>query len=288
MGIEAAVGAELLGDVFAGDAILSTAADWGLGELAGADFITGGLTADAAGLYGGVDIAGAGLSADAFAMQGAENFWSDPFATTEGVNSGWNPVTGYGLDSGYSSGALNSLGNLGWGDVKSFAKDVAPFSSMYSGMKALSLADQQRKLAQRAGQRADPWGTSGGRAQADAQLQQLNRDPSAAMAGDPRYAAMVQAAQRATAIHGQDSGAMAAAGAQAGGNWYTQRMAELSGLAGANANPAAGVSVEMAGLTNSNDLYSKGLASIGYGMQRFGGADMPPEVLAWMKSKGMA
>lgn len=35
----------------------------------------------------------------------------DPFATTAGVNAGWNPTTGYGLNSGYSSGTLDTLYN---------------------------------------------------------------------------------------------------------------------------------------------------------------------------------
>lgn len=199
----------------------------------------------------------------------------------------------------YAAGLIPEYGGLSWADkaatafsdlgkgIKTAAGVVQPYSSLYSGYKALTLADEMKKRSAGLASKADPWGASGGRAAADAQLQELNKNPTAAMAGDPRYAAMVQAAQRATAMHGQDSGAMAAAGAQAGGNWYTQRMAELSGLAGANANPAAGVQAELSGLTASNDLYSRGLASIGYGTQRLAGTAVPPEVQRWLQSQGM-
>ena len=221
------------------------------------------------------------------------------------VVSGANTVNSLAGNAGNNSpqGGGGGIFSGGPGGV-GFGTALSSLSSLGSGLYGMSLADQQRKLAlQNAGQisslstGAAPWLTSGGMASAAQQLQQLNTDPTAAMASDPRFAAMVQAAQRANAPAGQGSGAMAVAGAKAGGDWYTQRMSELSGLAGVgNAGTAiSGLTnagqISLAGNQAGNTLAGQSLASIGFGLNTAtgGGAtsSMPPQVLQWLIQNGM-
>ena len=124
-----------------------------------------------------------------------------------------------------------------------------------------------RRLAMLAGAKADPWGSSGGRNLADAQLQKFMTNPTA----DPSYALRIRGAQRANAQFGQDSGAMAVAGANASTDWFNARMAQLGGLAGAGGNPAQGVQVQMGGLEGANKLLSDSLGSFGYGAATLAG-----------------
>lgn len=171
-----------------------------------------------------------------------------------------------------NSGGINfkSLGEA-LASMASIGKSVSSLGSAAYGMK---LAGDQRKMAESVQKAADPWGASGGRSLADSQLQQLMRDPTQGMENDPAYRARIQAAQRASAKYGQDSGRMAVAGAQAGTDWYNQRLAQLGGLAGAGGAPGAGGGVAMQGIANANDLASKSLASLGYGISGGNGNDM--------------
>lgn len=201
------------------------------------------------------------------------------------------PGTGSGLvasDFGGGGGSLfGDLWSGGGGNLGQWGKGLSSLYSAYSGLQdSKKLRDQMKMF----GSQVDPWGTSGGRAGAAAQLAALNADPKAAMASDPRYAAMVQAAQRATAPSGQGSGAMAVAGAQAGGNWYGQRLAELGGLAGIG-NAGIGGELNLQGTVASNRMSGDALASLGYGINSLtgGGAtsSMPPQVRAWMQQQGI-
>ncbi len=180
---------------------------------------------------------------------------------------------------------------------------LSVLSSIGSGIYGMTLAEKQRKLMEEQykrlaalGSASDPWGTSGGRAGAAGDLRALEADPTAAMAKDPRFAAMVQASQRATAQYGQNSGAMAVAGAQAGGNWYTQRLQELGALAGIGNGGLPISAVSNAGniagnMSIPNNLSSQALASIGYGLNTATGggatASIPPAVIQWMLINGM-
>jgi hypothetical protein len=170
------------------------------------------------------------------------------------------------------------------------ARGLNGLTSIGSGLYGLNNSNQMRQMAQQQGQQADPWGSSGGRAASAAQLAALNADPTAAMAADPRYAAMVQAAQRGSAMYGQGSGNMAIAAAGAGGNWYGQRLQELGGLAGIG-NAAIGANATLQGTQNANNLAGDSLASIGYGVNTMTGgsamSNMPPQVRAWLQQQGM-
>ena len=254
MGAAEAFGAE----VFGADALFSAAAGYevpaawaasGAGVAAGVD-----AGASAADTYSTFESLG-----DAAPAWNDSSMW-DMAAENLFANAGMPGFDQYGAAEGF-----------GWGDVKGALQIASPIMSIGSGLYGMSQADQLRKMAAMSGKRADPWGMSGGRSLADAQLQELMNNPGQVAARDPSYALRMQGAQRATAIQGQDSGAMSVAGANASTDWYNQRLAQLGGLAGATQNPAAGEQVSMSGQLGANDLASRSLASIGYGVTRGGG-----------------
>lgn len=147
--------------------------------------------------------------------------------------------------------------------------------SVGSGIYGLYQQNELRKKALEAMKLSDPWGTSGGRAGADAQLQALLRDPTGAAQNDPAYKLRIQAAQRANGAYGQGSGRMAVAAADASTDWYNTRLAQLGGLAGAGLNPANAAQVGLGGMESANTLAGQSLASIGYGVGG-GGTGIPP------------
>lgn len=164
------------------------------------------------------------------------------------------------------SSALTALQGFG-----TALKPYQPVLSAASGVKGLLDAEEMKRMARRAAMQADPWGTSGGRSVADAQLQELLRDPSAVAATDPAFKLRVMGAQRANAQYGQDSGAMSIAGANASTDWYNARLAQLAGLAGGTVAPGAGGGVMVQGLDNAFDASSAALASLGYAAGTAGG-----------------
>jgi len=198
-----------------------------------------------------------------------------------------------GIDYG-SSDAVNQLGAFGeagfnWGNAQSALKLGGAAMNIGSGLYGMSQADQLRKQAQQAGQRSDPWGNSGGRGLADQQLQELMRNPGQVMSRDPSYDLRMQGAQRAMAPLGQDSGAMAVAGANASTDWYNQRLQQLGSLTGAPGNPGGAQQTEMLGQQSANDLASRSIASMGYGVTRLGGGGQQADYdkfQEWMQTRG--
>ncbi len=190
---------------------------------------------------------------------GAEGLNAEVMNTAEGYNG----FTGFG---GPATPAGNSTDWMG-----AMLKYASPVSSVVSGLTGLQRQAEMRRMAKQAMKTGDPWGTSGGRSAADAQLQQLLRDPSSVAAIDPAYKLRIQGAQRANAQYGQDSGRMAIAGADASTDWYNARLAQLGGLAGAGVNPGGATQVGLQGLDSANDLLSSSLASIGFAMPGAGG-----------------
>lgn len=259
-------------------------------------------------LFGGGALEGLGVlgyeGLSSAGLSGAADFVS-PFAGGEGLN--WNNIFNTARSFGsniFSNNLTQPTGNPSGGGGNNWGNALSTMTSLGSGIYGMTLADQQRKLAEEQAKlirsstsAADPWGTSGGRGMSAQQLIQLNSDPRSAMLTDPRFAAMVQAAQRTTAPYGQNSGAMNVAGAQAGGNWYTQRMAELSGLAGTgNAGiPGQGAvnagSLTLTGANEANTLAGRSLADIGFGVNTATGggamANIPPAVRIWLQSQGV-
>ena len=267
-------------DVFGGDALFSTAAGYGdaaagVAGAAGAAGAGGGENYDFGG-FGATpaDLAGTGATGMDFAASGMTAADFGAFGSTPAEMLGPNGATGL-------------FSNLAWSDVKPW---IGPAMSVGSGLFGMRSADQMRRMAALAGSRSDPWGQSGGRALADSQLQELMRNPGGVAENDPAYKLRIQGAQRAMGPMGQGSGAMAVAGANASTDWFNQRLAQLGGMAGASASPAAGAYTQMTGDIAANDLASKSLASIGYGVTRAtgGGTALPPAVQEWFRQMGFA
>ncbi len=268
MGAAEAFGAE----VFGADALFSAAAGY---EVPAA------WAASGAGVAAGVD-AGASAADTYSTFESLGNTapaWNDSSmwdmaAENLFANAGMPGFDQYGAAEGF-----------GWGDVKGALQIASPILSIGSGLYGMSQADQLRKMAAMSGKRADPWGMSGGRSLADAQLQELMTNPGQVAGRDPSYALRMQGAQRATATQGQDSGAMAVAGANASTDWYNQRLAQLGGLAGAGVNPGTAEQINMNAQGDAATLTSKSLYDIGYGVNNIGGgqatASMPAAVQQW-------
>ena len=136
-----------------------------------------------------------------------------------------------------------------------------------TGIYGLYQSEQQRKLAKLAAMRADPWGTSGGRDLAASQLQGVLSGGSDAYMNTPAYRARMQAVQRSMAANGYlGSGNMAVAAANAGTAGYNEYLQQMSGLAGANQNPAASGTMELTGTSGANNLAMNSLGLIGKGI----------------------
>ena len=164
------------------------------------------------------------------------------------------------------SGMMEGMPNLG---------AVGQMASIGSGLYGMSKADQMRQMALDQSRRADPWGQSGGRSQAGAQLQNLLSNPNS-ITSMPGYEAGLTAVQRKMASQGyQNSGNMMAALQDYGGNFYNNAVTQLGGLAGAGYNPAGAGQLAIQGTSSANDLAGRSMASIGYGtvgnaLSRFG------------------
>lgn len=275
-------GFEILPTIFgAGAGSAAAGAGLGLfGEAAGASLLggVGGAAAGAAALGGAAELglfgeaaasslipAGAGAAAGAAGAAGELGLFGEPAASSL---FGEGAAAELGL---FGEGLAESLIPAGAGafasplaTLQGFAKTAQPYMSAASGVKGLMDAEAMKKAARRAAMSADPWGNSGGRSLADAQLQELMRNPEAVAATDPAFKLRVMGAQRANAQYGQDSGAMSVAGANASTDWYNARLAQLGGMAGAGVAPGAGGGVMVQGLDNAFDASSAALASLGY------------------------
>lgn len=256
--------------------------------------VTGGVLTGGGAALGGLGAAGLGAGAlGAAELLGGGAALAEG-ALTEGVLGGLaggggvgEAGLGFGFGADFGLGAAGAgeaglgAGALDWGfapaaewgasalaspltSLASFAKTAQPYMSVASGVKGLIDAEEMKRMARRAAMQADPWGTSGGRSVADAQLQELLRDPSAVAATDPAFKLRIMGAQRANAQYGQDSGAMSIAGANASTDWYNARLAQLASLAGGTVAPGAGGGVMVQGLDNAFDASSAALASLGY------------------------
>jgi len=268
-GLGAGLTGGLTGGAFLGAGSALGGAALGAGALGAAELLGGG-SALAEGLGSGGSVLG-GLVGGG----GAEAGLNFGFGTDFGLGAAEAGAAG---EAGLGAGALDwgfepaldwGAATLGAGasplsSLANFAKQAQPVMSTVSGVKGLMDAEAMKKAARRAAMSADPWGNSGGRSLADAQLQELMRNPEAMAATDPAFKLRVMGAQRANAQYGQDSGAMSVAGANASTDWYNARLAQLGGMAGAGVAPGAGGGVMVQGLDNAFDASSAALASLGY------------------------
>ena len=168
----------------------------------------------------------------------------------------------------------------------SSGKDLNTLTSIGSGLYGLSNAAAMRGMAGNAMNRGDPWGASGGRAGADAQLQALLRDPTGAAQNDPAFKLRMQAAMRANAPMGTNSGAMATAAANASTDWYNNRLSQLGGISGASVNPGQAQQLGLEGTGMANTLAGNSLASMGFGLNTAMNGGIPPQMLEFLRSKG--
>lgn len=177
-----------------------------------------------------------------------------------------NPFTWF--SSGNSS-FPNSLGTAaGQAGATPFSGLGTPGNlfSIASGVNGLQRSRQLQKIAGNAAAAADPWGASGGRAQASGQLQQLLADPNY-VTQLPGYQAGLQAVQRSLASQGYlASGNMMAALQKYGGDFYNNAVNQLGGLAGAGVNPGTGAQLGLQGNIAANTLAGQGLYDIGAGL----------------------
>ena len=223
----------------------------------------GGMYGAAAPTAGGVAAAAGGLTPlppGGFAGAGVGGVSIPSVPGTAAPTSGFNP---------FSSG-----------------RDLNTLTSIGSGLYGLSNAAAMRGMAGNAMNRGDPWGASGGRAGADAQLQALLRDPTGAAQNDPAFKLRMQAAMRANAPMGTNSGAMATAAANASTDWYNNRLSQLGGISGASVNPGQAQQLGLEGTGMANTLAGNSLASIGFGINNATGGGIPPQMLEFLRSKG--
>ena len=239
----------------------------GAGMLAGDAFLPGMLASEG--------LAAGAVAGDMFMPGALGAFGADAGVTAGATFAGdmaAQGIFGTALDYGVLDGALTNATDYAatgalanpLAALQGFAKTAQPYMSAASGIKGLMDAEAMKRASRRAMMMADPWGNSGGRSLADAQLQELMRDPEAVAATDPAFKLRVMGAQRANAQYGQDSGAMSIAGANASTDWYNARLAQLGGMAGAGVAPGAGGGVMVQGLDNAFDASSAALASLGY------------------------
>ena len=214
---------------------------------------------------------------------GAGMTWQD-VAAQAGIPYGTVPGARGGPGTSTSPSLLQMLGQTGngvtGGDIMNLIKangisalggstGAMPWGSpgnlltMGSGIYGLINAEQLKKQASLLQQQADPFGQY--RSQYAGQLSALEANPSS-ITTLPGYQAGMDAVTRSMGSQGyQGSGNMAAALQQYGGNFYNQEVQTLSGLAGANLNPAAAGQLALTGTLGANQLTGQSLASLGYG-----------------------
>lgn len=173
---------------------------------------------------------------------------------------GGNPANSFGSGDTLMDMLRRLKGDPAWGMLKG----VGTAANIGTGIYGLLQSSKLAKAGEAAANRADPWGGSGGRGVADAQLQAVLRGGSTAYENTPAYAARMQAVQRQMASQGYNgSGNAAVAAAQAGGAGYNEWVQQMAGLAGANANPASAAAVQAGYAGNSANLAINSLGLLG-------------------------
>jgi hypothetical protein len=215
---------------------------------------------------------------------GAFDYSFDGLNLAEGASTvgGVGPSTGFGVTGGATTGAggiasflQKALGiapgeTAGIPDIlKKLGLDVGGVSglaSIISGIVGKNKADQTRDIAERAATMENPFG--GERAHYAQLLRQLYADPSQ-VERLPGYKAGLQAVERRMNSQGYGgSGNMMLALHDYGGKMFDSEAARLARLAGADFAPGGGREL-LAGNSSANDLLSKALGSLGYGVKAF-------------------
>jgi hypothetical protein len=140
--------------------------------------------------------------------------------------------------------------------------------SIGSGIYGMNKANAQRDLAQQA---AAPSAAAGAAMQKVIAGDFMN---------DPGFKAAQMSAARASSQ--QPGGMAASAAAQAALKFQNDRIQTLAGASGSG----NGYANALSGVANANDLASKSLGSIGYGVNG-GNTGMPPWLQSWLVQNGM-
>lgn len=195
-----------------------------------------------------------------------------PFGSGSPAAAGF--ASGAAVGAGGGPGGTQMAGGSGrnWTDT---------LMSIGSGIYGMRQADAQRQLAQQAISGSAPWTASGGNAVAGEQLKAI-------MAGDFTNDAGFKAAMKgaARASSQQPGGMAASAAAQAALKYQNDRIQALGAPAGVGFSPASGYQTAVQGVASANDLASKSLGSIGFGVNG-GNTGMPPWLQTWLVQNGM-
>ena len=189
-------------------------------------------------------------------------------------NSYLGPNTALGGRSGaFTGGGSGGMGagRQGW---------LPALMSIGSGIYGMTQANEQRRLAQQAIAGSSPWTSSGGAAGAGTALTNVIQGD---FTNDPGYKAALQAAARTSSQ--QPGGFAAMAAAQAALKYQNDRIQALGPAAGVGFSPGAGYQTALGGMTSANDLASRSLGSIGYGVT--GTQPMPPWLQKYLIDNNM-
>lgn len=159
---------------------------------------------------------------------------------------------------------LTGSGQLG--ELAGMASKFGPWMDMGKGVMGMLEARKLKQQLAAIAATQDPFGAQ--RGQYQQQLSALMKDPSSIMT-DPAYMASVQAANRAAAASGYlGSGNQLEALKTNFGNFYNQRIAQLSPLTGAQFGPGNSGAIAAEGVANAARLRGQSLNSLAYGASR--------------------
>ena len=196
----------------------------------------------------------------------------------------YNSTVGPGTALGGRSGAFTGGGSGGMG---AGGQGWLPaLMSIGSGIYGMYESRKQRELAQQAISGSAPWNTAqGAPAGSGAQVAgtALTNVIQGDFTNDPGYKAALQAAARTSSQ--QPGGFAAMAAAQAALKYQNDRIQALGPAAGVGFSPGAGYQTALGGMTSANDLASRSLGSIGYGVT--GTQPMPPWLQKYLIDNNM-
>lgn len=219
---------------------------------------TGGMAGMATAAMGGFG-AGTGAGIETGAGSGAFTGGGGGATLAETAGGAFGGAgTGGGTSSGFS--ILDLLKKYGLAPTK-----ASSLFSIGSGLYGMYKSHEMQKLAEQAMKADNPFGPH--REQYAQMLDRLYANPKT-ITRMPGYKAGLDAVTRKMASQGYlGSGNMMAALQKYGGDFFNAEAARLAQLAGAQFSPNSGAT--LAGHNYSNDLASKALASIGYGLRGF-------------------
>lgn len=206
-------------------------------------------------------------------------------------------LAGVSVDEGTGSSTFSDvdLGRSWYSDVWDWVSDPKNFkeeSSIASGLYGLYQSNQQMQMGRNAVSAGDPFGSQ--RGQYQQQLAQLMANPSSVFEDEGYKASLNQGlggverlmASKGLLGSGNEAAELEKYGQTFAGDYLQQRIAQLSGLAGAGfgPNPGPGLSAYNQGV----DTASQSLATLGYGIARGGSSAGTPQSGGFRSAGGEA